>query len=116
MFWDRVAGVYDVFVNVINGRTHRQLRQIVAAQIQPGDRVLECACGTGLLTAAIAPGCKSLVATDYAPKMLQQARKKCGDYPNVAFQQADILSLDFLPMSPLTRLSREMCSICWMIR
>ena len=22
MFWDRVAGVYDVFVNVINRRTH----------------------------------------------------------------------------------------------
>ena len=30
MFWDRVAGVYDLFVNVINGKTHKALRRIVA--------------------------------------------------------------------------------------
>ena len=30
MFWDRVAGVYDIFVNVINRRTHKRLREIVA--------------------------------------------------------------------------------------
>ncbi len=27
MFWDRVAGVYDIFVNVINGKTHRVLQR-----------------------------------------------------------------------------------------
>lgn len=25
MFWDRVADVYDIFVNVINRRTHQSL-------------------------------------------------------------------------------------------
>ena len=30
MFWDKVAGVYDLFVNVVNGKTHKALRQIVA--------------------------------------------------------------------------------------
>ena len=54
MFWDQVAGVYDVFVNVINRKTHKKLRQIVSALIEPGDDVLECACGTGLLSAVIA--------------------------------------------------------------
>lgn len=29
VFWDSVAGVYDLFVNVINGKTHKALRQIV---------------------------------------------------------------------------------------
>ena len=53
MFWDRAAGVYDVFVNVINGQTHRKLRKIVADQFAPGDTVPKCACGTGLLTADI---------------------------------------------------------------
>lgn len=24
-FWDRVAGIYDVFVNVINAKTHKAL-------------------------------------------------------------------------------------------
>ena len=95
MFWDRVAAIYDIFVNVVNGKTHRALRQIVSSLIQPGDTVLECACGTGLLSAVIAPGCKSLTATDFSPKMLRKAEKNCSAFMNVTFRQADILSLDF---------------------
>ncbi len=95
MFWDRVAGVYDIFVNIINGKTHRALRQIVSSLIQPGDTVLECACGTGLLSAAIAPKCRALTATDFAPNMLKRAGKNCAAFTNVTFRQADILSLDF---------------------
>ena len=75
MFWDRVAGVYDLFVNVINGKTHKALRRIVADLIEPDDIVLECACGTGLLSKVIAGKCKQLIATDFAPKMLKRAEK-----------------------------------------
>ena len=95
MFWDRIAVFYDIFVNVINGKTHRTLRQVVGELIQPGDTVLECACGTGLLSAVIAPKCKALIATDFAPKMLKRAEKNCATFANVTFRQADILSLDF---------------------
>ena len=95
MFWDRVAGVYDRFVNGIKGETHRALRQVVRTLIQPGDTVLECACGTGLLSAVIAPRCKELTATDFAPNMLKRAGKNCSAFTNVTFRQADILSLDF---------------------
>ena len=77
MFWDSVAGVYDLFVNVVNRRTHVALKKIVAGLIKPDDRVLECACGTGLLTEVIAPRCARLTATDFAPKMLARARKNC---------------------------------------
>ena len=41
MFWNRVAGVYDLFVNVVNRKTHRALRRIVAELIGPEDRVLD---------------------------------------------------------------------------
>ena len=51
MFWDKVAGVYDIFVNVINSKTHQKLKKIVSSLIGPDDTVLECACGTGLLSA-----------------------------------------------------------------
>ena len=27
MFWDQVAGVYDIFVNVINRKTHQKLKR-----------------------------------------------------------------------------------------
>ena len=95
MFWDRVAGVYDLFVNVINGKTHKALRRIVADQIGPDDIVLECACGTGLLSTVIAEKCIQLIATDFAPKMLKRAEKNCETYRTVVFRQANILSLDF---------------------
>ncbi len=95
MFWDRVAGVYDIFVNVVNGKTHRALRRIVGGLIRPGDTVLECACGTGMLSAAIAPRCRALTATDVSPNMLRRAEKNCAAFTNVNFRRADILALDF---------------------
>ena len=94
MFWDRVAGVYDLFVNVVNRKTHRELRRIVAELIGPEDRVLECACGTGLLTEVIAGRCKALTATDFAPKMLKRAEKNCAAYGNITFRQSDITALE----------------------
>lgn len=95
MFWDTVAWVYDVFANGINRKANRQLCAAVEKQILPSDRVLECACGTGLLTCAMAPRGKSLVATDLSVPMLKRAEKKCRKYGNVRFDKADILHLPF---------------------
>ena len=95
MFWDRVAFVYDIFANGINKKANRALCAAVEKLISKGDEVLECACGTGLLTAVIAPRCKSLVATDFSAKMLERAARKCGKYGNVRFAQADILHLAY---------------------
>lgn len=94
MFWDRVAGVYDLFANVWNKRTHRALCAYVQAQILPTDEVLECACGTGLLTEGIAAKCKRLVATDFSEKMLEKAKKKCGRFSNITFKRENILQID----------------------
>ena len=95
MFWDKVACVYDVFANVINRKANRTLCETVAALIRPADTVLECACGTGLLTGEIAPRCKSLTATDFSANMLKRAEKKLKKYGNVRFAQADITKLDY---------------------
>lgn len=95
MFWDKAACVYDIFANIINRRANRTLCNTVARLVRPADTVLECACGTGLLTGVIAPRCKSLIATDFSAKMLKQAKKKYGKYRNVRFEQADILHLSY---------------------
>lgn len=90
MFWDKVACVYDVFANVINRKANRALCETVAALIRPADTVLECACGTGLLTGVIAPRCKSLTATDFSANMLKRAEKKlkntamCGSHRRIS--------------------------------
>ena len=95
MFWDRVAWVYDVFANGINRRANRARCAAVAAQIRPEDEVLECACGTGLLTGVIVARCRALTATDFSEKMLAQAERKYANCRNVRFAQADITKLDY---------------------
>lgn len=95
MFWDNVAWVYDVFANIINRKANKALCAAVEGLISSSDDVLECACGTGLLTGVIAPRCKSLIATDFSAKMLERAKKKYGKYGNVRFEQANILRLAY---------------------
>lgn len=95
MFWDNVACVYDIFANVINRKANRELCAVVRGMIGPRDEVFEGACGTGLLTGEIAPRCRSLVATDFSANMLRRAEKKYGSFPNVRFERADILRLDY---------------------
>lgn len=99
MFWDKVAGVYDLFIRFINRKTCAGLQEMMATLVRPDDEVLECACGTGLLTGVMAERSKRLTATDFSPRMLLQAEKKFGGYANIAFQQANILALDFLDES-----------------
>lgn len=93
MFWDDVAGVYDVFVNVINRKTHQRLKRIVSSLIEPDDTVLECACGTGLLSAVIAENCRQLTATDFSDKMLKKAEKNCRSFRNITYARADVTAL-----------------------
>lgn len=95
MFWDKVAGVYDIFANVINRKTHIGLRAKVADEISEADLVLECACGTGLLSGVIAEKCKSLIATDFSAKMLKKASKKYRAYANAEFRKGNILQIEY---------------------
>ena len=95
MFWDQVAGVYDIFVNIINRKTQRKLKKIVSALIEAEDDVLECACGTGLLSTVIAQKCRRLSATDFSKKMLKKAEKNCAAFHNITFSKADITNLSF---------------------
>ena len=95
MFWDQVAGVYDIFVGFINKETHAKLRKIIADLIGREDTVLECACGTGMLSVVIASKCKKLTATDFSGRMINKARKNCVRFSNITFQKASITSLPY---------------------
>ena len=95
MFWDRVSGIYDLFGTIYNGKVNRKMCGTVAKEIKAEVRVLECACGTGLITAAVAGKCGKLVATDFSEGMLKQTRKKCRSCSNVEIRSANILDLPF---------------------
>ena len=57
-----------------------------------GKSVLELATGPGMIARHIAPSAKSVVATDFSPKMIETA-KKCWIPQNVTFETADATSL-----------------------
>ena len=90
MFWDRVSGLYDLFVNSYNGSAYQELGKKTAEFIDKDDLVLECACGTGAISCEVAPKCHKLVATDFSVSMMKQAKKKCRQFGNVIFRKADI--------------------------
>ena len=95
MFWNRIARFYDLFETIYNGKVYKNLGGAVAKEIQATDCVLECACGTGMITRAVAVKCHALTATDYANSMLKRAKKKCKKLSNVEFAWADIMHLEY---------------------
>ena len=95
MFWDNVAWIYDLFADVLNGKVHKVLCREVAELVSEKDNVLECACGTGMLTVHVAPICQSIVATDFSEKMLKRAAAKCKKFGNASFEFADIMHLAY---------------------
>lgn len=95
MIWDKMSPFYDFFETVYNGKCYRGIAKKITEYITEDDIVLECACGTGLLTLPMAQKCKKLIATDYSVGMLRQAKKKIANYPNTQVGKANILDLPF---------------------
>ena len=95
MFWDKIAVIYEPMETIYNGKANESAGNYVASQIQAEDSVLECACGTGLFSRKVAARCRKLTATDFSPKMLKKASKKCKKYRNITFENGNILSLKY---------------------
>ena len=94
MFWDKIAGLYDLFENIYNKSVFQETGKTVAKYISSSDEVLECACGTGAISIYIAEVCKKLFASDFSEGMLKQAKKKLRNFNNVEFGKVDITAID----------------------
>ena len=90
------AAGYDRGFGSISGQFIPALLR--AAHVEPGDKLLDVATGTGLAAEAaveaIGPS-GSLVATDLSPTMLERARERLSLMPNVSFSVEDGQSLSF---------------------
>ena len=95
MIWDKLSPFYDFFETVYNGKCYKEIAEKIKEYVTNDDVVLECACGTGLLTLPMAQTCKKLIATDYSEGMLRQAKKKVTKYSNTKVGKANILALPF---------------------
>ena len=93
-FWERQAASYDRSMRLLGGPMPRTL-ELVAEVTRGADRALEIACGTGLVTAAVAPGVRELLATDYADAMVEQTRARMDalGLSNVRCEPRDVYAL-----------------------
>jgi SAM-dependent methyltransferase len=57
--------------------------------------VLEVGCGTGEFTRLLAERCERVVAVDLSPRMIETARARSKDHPNVEYPVADAASWEF---------------------
>lgn len=68
-----------------------RIRRFVAPE--GTERVLDSGTGTGGLALAIAPLVREVVGVDIVPEMLEQARARSAEFPNVFFVEGDITKL-----------------------
>jgi len=98
--FDRIAGVYDRMNSVMTAGLDRRWRERAAdlADLRPGARALDVACGTGDLALELAsrvgPG-GEVVACDFSEQMLELARAKAAGTPTVRFEWANALELPY---------------------
>ena len=91
--FDRIAPVYDVMNRVMTAGLDLRWRRITAeAVVRPGDRVLDACCGTGDLALAAQKAGGTVTGLDFAPRMLERARRKG---PGVTWLEGDLLALPF---------------------
>ncbi len=93
-FWDRVAGLYDLF-EWSNQRVNAAARSRVGELVPAGARVLDCAAGTGEFSLAAAKRAGSVLCTDQSEAMLARARKRARKrgLSNVSFARRDLTAL-----------------------
>ena len=92
--FDRIAPVYDAMNGLMSAGLDERWRRITAeAAVRPGDAVLDACCGTGdLALACLRAGARDVTGIDFAPRMLERARRKA---PAVEWIEGDLLELPF---------------------
>jgi demethylmenaquinone methyltransferase/2-methoxy-6-polyprenyl-1,4-benzoquinol methylase len=91
-----IADRYDFITGFLSYGQDRKWKQqlIRLADLQPADRVLDLACGTGDLLFAAVPPARSGVGLDVTHRMLQLAQQRRHD-PRTPLITADMLALPF---------------------
>ncbi len=102
--FDRIARVYDRMNSVMTAGLHHHWRRraVDLAQVAPGDRVVDVACGTGDLSLELARRVGAggeVIGCDFSEQMLELARDKVGREAALAagvrFEWANALELPY---------------------
>jgi demethylmenaquinone methyltransferase/2-methoxy-6-polyprenyl-1,4-benzoquinol methylase len=96
--FDRIARVYDRMNSVMTAGMHHRWRERAAdlARVGPGRSALDVATGTGDLAIELAGRGAEVTGMDFAPAMLELARRKA---PGLRFEEGDALELAYADSS-----------------
>ncbi len=95
-FWNFRAINYDAQIGPMYEQAYRLTAEHSLKYLTPSDQVLEFACGTGIVTALIAPHVKHIHAIDISDEMVSRAQTKTTalGLSNVAVTQTDLFDPD----------------------
>lgn len=91
-FWNFRALNYDDQIGPLYEDAYRRTAEDTLKYLKPDDKVLEFACGTGIVTALVAPHVHSIRAIDISDEMVSRAKEKTYtlDLSNVEVTQTDL--------------------------
>ena len=91
-FWNFRALNYDEMIGPMYEEAYRRTAQLSLKYLSPTDRVLDFACGTGIVTVAVAPHVGSVRAIDISDEMVSRAGAKIAaqGLSNVEVTQTDL--------------------------
>ena len=75
-FWDGRAQNYDARVGNHYAEAYEKTAAHFKKYLKPTDAVLDFACGTGIVTFAVAPSVQSVRAIDVSGEMVRRAQEK----------------------------------------
>jgi demethylmenaquinone methyltransferase/2-methoxy-6-polyprenyl-1,4-benzoquinol methylase len=92
--FDRIARVYDRMNSVMTAGMHHRWREraVDLARVDPGSTALDVATGTGDLAIELRRRGASVTGVDFAPAMLEVARRKA---PDIEFERGDAMALPY---------------------
>ena len=91
-FWDGRAQNYDARVGNHYAEAYEKTAAHFKKYLKPTDAVLDFACGTGIVTFAVAPSVQSVRAIDVSGEMVRRAQEKvkAQGVENVTVTQTDL--------------------------
>ena len=96
--FSEISGKYDLLNDILSFGVHflwrRKLLQLI--NIKDDSKILDCACGTGLMAIEMAKHAKAVTGTDFCPEMIDIAKRNSENkHLPLNFDVADAMNLPF---------------------
>jgi len=99
--WEALADDWDARMGEDGNQFHRELIRPATLRLldpQPGERILDAACGNGIFARKLAELGAQVTAFDYSPQMIARAKGLCADW-DIQFSVVD--AMDFAQVTAL---------------